>query len=163
MPTSQPPARSVQDLVGKYPELCLPRPGGRKTPFAFETGNGWYDLLDALLASAVSGVRAAEHRVSRLREARTLGKASDEQVLAAEQAYSSELEKLPELAQVKEKFGGLRFYVDGASEELRAQIALAEMLSFRICEVCGAPGSLRREGWFRTLCDGHYEPPRGAA
>ena len=43
--------------------------------------------------------------------------------------------------QVKEKFGGLRFYVKSASERQRAMIDLAEALSFHLCEECGAPGT----------------------
>lgn len=59
------------------------------------------------------------------------------------------------VAQVKEKFGGLRFYVDGASDELYELIRAAEARSFETCEVCGKPGERRRGGWIKTLCDDH--------
>ncbi|MDO8263279.1 MAG: hypothetical protein Q7T21_08630 [Gallionella sp.] len=61
----------------------------------------------------------------------------------------------PRIAQIKEKFGGLRFYVNGpVSEELRAKILQAENKeSPRICEVCGAPGKLREGRLRRTYCD----------
>lgn len=63
-----------------------------------------------------------------------------------------------EISQVKEKFGGLRFYTDGtASSELIAAIDAAEALSFTVCEVCGSPGVPRCDGWIRTLCDTHAE------
>jgi len=106
--------------------------------------------------------------------------------------------------QVKEKFGGLRFYwsmrgdkptievdVAGAKasppgeapsadgyvesvsdtplgmrisirpdDDLSAAIAKrirrAEEESFATCQVCGAPGELRREGWLYTACDAHH-------
>ena len=59
------------------------------------------------------------------------------------------------IAQIKEKIGGLRFYVRGAlADVLRAQIVQAEHeISFRICERCGAAGKLRDGGWRRTFCD----------
>lgn len=57
--------------------------------------------------------------------------------------------------QVKEKFGGLRFYVDGASPEQYAVISFVESLSCYTCEVCGAPGKQRKGGWIKTLCDEH--------
>ncbi|PIU06654.1 MULTISPECIES: hypothetical protein [unclassified Methylobacterium] len=57
-------------------------------------------------------------------------------------------------AQVKEKFGGLRFYHDGTRRTLRIARA-AEQLSFGVCEICGTPGRLRKGGWTRTLCDEH--------
>ena len=59
------------------------------------------------------------------------------------------------VGQIKEKFGGLRFYVDGGlSPEHQGMVALAEALSYRICETCGAPGEPRTNiGRIRTLCD----------
>lgn len=56
--------------------------------------------------------------------------------------------------QIKEKFGGLRFYVDRALPDLYDAIHAAEMRSFHICEDCGEPGKLRSmKGWLRTMCD----------
>lgn len=55
--------------------------------------------------------------------------------------------------QVKEKFGGLRFYVGGVTPEMDAAIEEAEARSFLVCEDCGEPGYPRAGGWTRTLCD----------
>lgn len=57
--------------------------------------------------------------------------------------------------QIKEKFGGLRFYVDDASDVQYAAISFAEHMSYHICEECGAPGEIRGNGCLRTLCDEH--------
>lgn len=55
--------------------------------------------------------------------------------------------------QVKEKFGGLRFYVDSASDELYELIDQAERDSIKICEMCGMPGNrMIKAGWYKTLC-----------
>jgi hypothetical protein len=52
-----------------------------------------------------------------------------------------------EVLQVKEKFGGLRFYPMGvAKEETWNRINEAENESYKICEVCGKPGALRKGG-----------------
>jgi len=86
------------------------------------------------------------------------------------------------VTQIKEKFGGLRFYAamsSGASEmradiigvgsfskpneqaagdpaygQFRAAIAAAEDASYRICEDCGEPGGMcaTSTGWWVTLC-----------
>ena len=55
--------------------------------------------------------------------------------------------------QVKEKWGGLRFYVNSATDEQFAMIDLAEAFSYRVCEACGKPGKLRQGGWIVTLCE----------
>lgn len=55
--------------------------------------------------------------------------------------------------QVKEKYGGLRFYIGAAPMWIHEFIHEMEELSYLICEECGAPGKLRTSGWYRTLCD----------
>ena len=62
----------------------------------------------------------------------------------------------PIAVQVKEKYGGLRFYVHCADERIFKLAAAAENRSYRICDTCGAPGkevSLR--GWIATRCAAH--------
>lgn len=77
---------------------------------------------------------------------------------------------------IKEKFGGLRFYVSFHCEtrligeeipegsrmdmwktyisEIYGAIHLAEILSMKTCEFCGAPGVLRKEHhWWKVRCD----------
>lgn len=61
------------------------------------------------------------------------------------------------IVQIKEKLGGLRFYVDGATKEQQIRIRKAEEESYEICEVCGVTGKLRNDlGWIQTLCDKCY-------
>jgi hypothetical protein len=59
--------------------------------------------------------------------------------------------------QVKEKFGGLRFYVThvplAESKEFYELISKAESESYNICMDCGAPGTLKKDGWWRTNCE----------
>lgn len=76
----------------------------------------------------------------------------------------NEIEQLPEeikgsvqCAQLKEKFGTLRFYMTQSTPYIRGAIAVAEAMSYEICETCGEPGSLRADGWVKTLCDKHHE------
>lgn len=57
--------------------------------------------------------------------------------------------------QVKEKFGGLRFYADGANDEQAAMIQVAASMSARLCEVCGNRGKLIRNDWIKTRCPEH--------
>ena len=68
-----------------------------------------------------------------------------------------ELEKVnPQVVaqQVKEKFGGLRFYVHSSNMNGYDLITRAEALSFKVCEWCGKEGSNKESstGWIRTLC-----------
>ncbi|WP_070398423.1 hypothetical protein [Hydrogenophaga sp. PML113] len=63
--------------------------------------------------------------------------------------------------QVKEKFGGLRFYVSKGTTEHADAIAEAEQASHHICEVCGQPGVVKvSAGYVQCRCPAHM--PEGA-
>lgn len=70
-----------------------------------------------------------------------------------------------EVTQVKEKFGGLRFYVGPCDEKTQMLIDAVEAYSYRVCEDCGEHGSkwidgkvvynvtTKGPGWIRSLCE----------
>jgi hypothetical protein len=62
-----------------------------------------------------------------------------------------------EVNQIKEKFGGLRFYYSGGDDEISGMVRMAEAWADVACEECGAAGKRRSGGWIRTLCDRHEE------
>lgn len=58
-----------------------------------------------------------------------------------------------EAVQVKEKFGGLRFYINGGTDEVYALINKAEDLSYKTCEYCGSTENVTQtRGWIVSLC-----------
>ena len=64
------------------------------------------------------------------------------------------------ILQIKEKFGGLRYYytpTEGANTATRkameAVVMAAEGTCECTCETCGNSGEFRDGGWLRTLCD----------
>ena len=57
------------------------------------------------------------------------------------------------VVQIKEKFGGLRIYLESATERAWDICEQAERQSFEVCEGCGAPGRVfRRHGWMYNRC-----------
>lgn len=69
-----------------------------------------------------------------------------------------------QVVQVKEKFGGLRFYYQEVEVDeeryaymVHGAVQMAESMSFQNCEVCGNNGELRKDGgWLKTRCDDCY-------
>lgn len=66
--------------------------------------------------------------------------------------------------QIKEKFGGLRYYFSPSvpvyTNIMHDRIIELEKKSFTICEVCGSSGRLRKTkqtNWNKTLCDKHAD------
>lgn len=97
--------------------------------FGFEIGEGWHSLVSTL-------IRGIDYRLN--------------------PPYNPRKEPIEfYLDQVKEKFGGLRFYYTGGDEYIAGMVSFAENLSTTICEVCGKPGHRRDGRWIRTLCDQH--------
>lgn len=68
-------------------------------------------------------------------------------------------------SQVKEKFGGLRFYYRHGDDYAMSVVGLVEMLSAHVCELCGTWGEgVSLFGWMQTRCPEHasttaYEEP----
>ena len=73
-------------------------------------------------------------------------------------------EHWPMIAQIKEKFAGLRVYCDQITDDVQARrhikdaIAYAEGRAARTCQVCGCRGRLRKnQRWWVTACKPHHE------
>ena len=130
-------------LCEKYPKIFKNRNGSMQETcmyWGFSHDDGWYDIIDSLCASIQNHINNKRYQ---FREMSQEDFDEEHQVVAA---------------QVKEKFGGLRFYVDGGDDWVYGAISMAESMSYRTCEVCGAPGKTRGTGWIRTTCDEHTNP-----
>ena len=65
-----------------------------------------------------------------------------------------------EILQIKEKFGGLRFYWGGENVDKETRDKITEMIndaeneSYKICEECGTRENvgITVDGWYTTLC-----------
>ena len=74
------------------------------------------------------------------------------------QAYAEQgAEPDIEVTQIKEKYGGLRFYAC-APPEIYDIIDKYEAISEETCERCGQPGTMRiNNDWYLVRCDTCYE------
>lgn len=123
-------------LFERYPHIFR-RGEGFSHITHLEISDGWFNLIDVLCSTIQSHIDNLRYRSN--------GPAEIDVVSI-------------HATQVKEKWGGLRFYVSGGDDFIWGAIANAENMSYRICEVCGKPGSSRRSSWIQTLCDEHASP-----
>jgi hypothetical protein len=100
--------------------------------WGFECGDGWFNIINQLCSNI-------QHRID--------WKNKKEEVVPQVVA-----------AQVKEKFGTLRFYYDGGDDYIHGLTSMAEAMSGVTCETCGKPGKFRGKGWYYTACDEHTKP-----
>lgn len=119
-----------EKLVKDFPLLFADRRASMQETcmcWGFSCGDGWYSLI-----------REAAEKLEPI-------------IAQIKKDYPNE-EYFPRAAQVKEKFGTLRFYMSSQTDEMSSIIEKAEAKSHVTCEECGAVGELRGKGWLRTLC-----------
>ena len=135
-----------QKLFQKYPEIfshtTAETTGHPVGLWGIECGDGWYQLIDSLCGTI-------QHYLDRVNNRR------------ARDAHAAPRhdEKVPQVvaSQVKEKFGGLRFYYDGGDEHISGAVSMAESMSFTTCDVCGSPGEQVSGHYIRILCSTHQQ------
>jgi hypothetical protein len=110
----------------KYPKMFAQPYGG------FAIGEGWWPIIESLCAN----IQSHTDWWNKNRESRPVV----EQVV---------------VEQIKEKFGGLRFYYQGGDDQISGMVRMAEAWADRHCEECGAPGTSGGRGWIKTLCPVH--------
>lgn len=137
-------------LVKRWPDLME-----KSEQQYFGVGAGWYNIIDTLCGSISHEVGSARYKLTYAMEHQ--GEKYALPIPEAEAALAQAIENLPVIQQIKEKFGGLRFYIYGGTDTTGYYIEFAELLSYRTCEVCGAPGERRTGGWIKTLCDHHQQ------
>ena len=124
-------------MEAKFPKLF-----GQKQYGGFAVGPGWWPILEALCEQIHNHVEWSQNQLEKY------------------QRGSGCIDVT--VSQVKEKFGGLRFYYSGGNDTVDGMVRMAESWAAHTCEECGAPGKSRSGGWIRTLCD-HHEAERQEA
>lgn len=122
-------------LCKKYPKIFADRYKPMTVTamcWGFDIGDGWYTIIDRLCG------QIQNHIDWKNRDGEKVA-----QVVAS---------------QVKEKFGGLRFYYSGGDDVVDGMVRMAESWAANSCETCGKTGKLRGGGWLYTACDEHTKP-----
>lgn len=142
-----------RDRHGNMRETCM--------CWGFAHDDGWYDLIRTLCSTIQSHINSNEERIKNTIEYNA--KVNDEDFIwpwsweRKERPVPEPIEQVVAV-QVKEKFGGLRFYYSGGDDYIRGVVDMAENMSYKICEDCGSPGKTRNmSGWIKTLCTKHHQ------
>jgi hypothetical protein len=123
-----------KELTKRHPKIFSSE-GDSREPldyYGFECSDGWFDLIDALCRTIQTHVDWALESSIKSDE--------DKEYLQVR------------ATQVKEKWGGLRFYYSGGDEYISGLVAMAEVMSSKICEDCGDKATIKTTGWIRNIC-----------
>jgi hypothetical protein len=125
------------ELAAKFPKMFAQPYGG----CCVDTG--WQQIITSLCANI-------QYYIDQRNDRRCL--------LIESNPYKQNIpDEVPQVVveQIKEKFGGLRFYYSGGDDTISGMVSMAESWASHTCETCGKPGRQRSGGWIRTLCDEH--------
>lgn len=149
-----------EELYKKYPKIFAQKEMPMTETamcWGIACGDGWYDILDILCEEIQSIIDYPTSEIDRCRkqlsEDDTLPESTRDYLKERIAGLEERIIDQVQATQVKEKFGQLRFYVDGCDDRTQASISFAESMSLRVCEVCGNRGELLGRYWVRTLCD----------
>lgn len=127
----------AKKMEERFPEMLGERYGG------FAVGAGWWPIIEALCLQI---------------DSYTKWRNNTREALLKDNPHKQKIpNEVPQVVveQIKEKFGGLRFYYQGGDDFVRGLETMAELWASHTCEECGKPGTRRNGGWIRTLCDEH--------
>ena len=138
-----------QKLCEDFPEIFKNRRGDMRVTamcWGFECSDGWFPLIDHLCSMLTSKVRQLRRDIAHMEE--TLAeadkskwqewqyKAYNQEKLDAKKVELDEaITQVPVALQVKEKFGGLRYYFDTLTDnrkEMQDVVNVYEKASFEI-------------------------------
>jgi len=127
----------AEQMEQRFPKMFAEGYGG------FACGEGWWPILESLCVNIQGHIDWKNNTRARLLENNPY-----------EHKIPDEVAQVV-VRQIKEKFGGLRFYYDGGDDEISGMVCMAESWAGHACETCGAPGTSGGRGWITTLCPTH--------
>lgn len=161
MDHSRPIGESIAKLVNQN-KIVVPM------QFGFECGDGWYWLLDHLMGSIKWHIENENKRRDSQPRIQWLDKLSWKLRIRTSHKrkllkrigdwiYDKQPRGVPhmsfDITQIKEKFGGLRFYYAGGDDYIDGMVDMAESMSYDTCETCGTTNNVgSTQGWIYTVC-----------
>lgn len=124
---------TTKEIIAKYPKIFQDYVGN-PGQCNWDVPDGWLPIIDTMcgaMQNYIDNVRRYSNGFS--------GPQSPPQVTCT---------------QMKEKFGGLRFYTNGGDDEIEGMIKMAEYMCDNTCEVCGTHENLGyTTGWISVRCE----------
>lgn len=122
---------TIEELINKYPKIFKDYEGNPGQCNWLDLPKGWIPVVDKLCGAIQDYVDNTSW-------------------------YSGGEKHKPEqvtCVQMKEKFGGLRFYTNGHNDVIEGMIKMAEYLCDNTCDECGSEEDLGiTAGWISVKC-----------
>jgi len=122
---------TTEEIIAKYPKIFQDYEGNPGRVNWYGVPDGWLPIVDKLCGAIQNYI---DHTI-RYTKGETI---KPQQVTCV---------------QMKEKFGGLRFYTNGHDDIIEGMITMAEYLCDNTCDECGSEEDLgTTQGWISVKC-----------
>jgi hypothetical protein len=141
---------TTDELIKKYPKIFASYEGNPNGINWYGVPKGWLPIIDKLCGSIQQYLNY--HKTSEDNPDYIEG---SEFVKYDTSTHRYITKPLPQMTclQMKEKFGGLRFYVKNSNSEINGMIKMAEYICNTTCETCGTEENLGiTKGWISVMC-----------
>lgn len=151
---------TLKDIIEKYPKIFAPYEGNPGGVNWTGVPKGWLPIIYDLCGAIQNYID--HYRRSALNPSYIEGSKWESGDITTHK-YVQVSPNQVTCVQMKEKFGGLRFYTDGHDDIVDGMIQYAEYLCDNTCEVCGSRENLgNTTGWITVCCESCYSSGKSA-
>lgn len=122
---------TTEDIINKYPKIFQSYEGNPDNVNWYGVPDGWLPIIDKLCGAIQDYIDNTKRYI-------------DGELKTPTQVVCT---------QMKEKFGGLRFYIEGGDDFVEGMINMAEFMCDNTCDECGSEEDLGvTKGWISVKC-----------
>lgn len=122
---------TTEEIITKYPKIFQDYVGNPGKVNWYGVPNGWLPVIDKLCG-------AIQNYIDNTTRYTNDGPVKPEQITCI---------------QMKEKFGGLRFYANNTDDTIEGMITMAEYMCSNTCDECGSEEDMGvTSGWISVKC-----------
>jgi hypothetical protein len=139
----------TEDIIQKYPKIFAPYEGNPHNVNWYGVPKGWLPIIDKLCAT-IQNYCDSTHSIENPYFEPT--REYDREDITSHRYKQIKRDQVTCL-QMKEKFGGLRFYTNGNDDVVDGMIRMATYMCDNTCEGCGTEEELGlTKGWISVRC-----------
>lgn len=150
---------TVNQLIEKYPLIFAPYKGNPGSVNWLDIPDAWIPVIDDLCGSIqrhIDYVRRYQPNPGYVE-----GSVYNPDDITTHKSIEIKPNQVT-CIQMKEKYGGLRFYASNADETVEGMIDMAEYICNNICQSCGTRENLGiTNGWISICCKECYDADKG--
>jgi hypothetical protein len=141
----------TEDIIAKYPKIFVDYEGNPGRCNWYGVPYGWLSIVDDLCGAIQNYI---DYRVILIDNPEYVEGSTYDEDDSTTWKFSRTSPNQVTCTQMKEKFGGLRFYENDGDKQVDGMISMAEYLCSNTCQDCGSREDVgvTTSGWISVIC-----------